>query len=220
MPLSPAESALLRASAQRFAVDLGDAQVDSLGCYLDLLLQWREHARLVSRRQTRADLIRKHIADAFALVAPLAPYRRLADVGSGAGLPGLPLAILRVDARVTLIEANRRKANFLREVTRRLRLSQVTIIAERAEAVEIPPPERFEAVVSRAVWRIPELLGRVRRLLAPGGVVIAMKGPAAEKETAVVEIEALGYHLNAVERYRLDSGEARLLLILQMKAAP
>jgi len=218
MPLSDAERTLLCQSAGRFDLELRDDQVAALGDYVELLIQWRTHARLVSPRQTRTDVIRKHIADAFALVEGLAACERIADVGSGAGLPGIPVAILRKDARVSLIEPNRRKANFLREVVRRLALPNVAVVAGRAEELVVPEGERFDAVVSRAVWRLAELIPRVRHLLGARGVVIAMKGPAVEQELAEIDLAALGFQLQTLRKYSLESGEGRILVLLRPRS--
>jgi len=215
MPLSDAERKLLRQSAGRFALDLGDDQVDALGRYLDLLLQWRAHARLVSRRQTRVDIIEKHFADAFALLESLAGCERIADVGSGAGLPGIPVGIVRPEAHVSLIEPNLRKVSFLREVVRHLALSNVAVVADRAEDARRPEGAGFDAVVSRAVWRLAGLIARVRHLLGPRGVIVAMKGPTVEQELARLDLAAFGFQLQALRRYSLGSGEGRVLVLLR-----
>jgi 16S rRNA (guanine527-N7)-methyltransferase len=213
MPLSAAEAKQLRDDARRFNLDLSDRHLADLGAYIDLLLLWRSHARLISRRQTRADLLRKHIADCFALVPVVRGRSRIADLGAGAGLPGIPLAIVMRNAKVALVEPNRRKANFLREVVRQLDLGAVEVVEHRAE--DWRPSALFDAVVSRALWTVPELLARANPLLEESGLVVAMKGPAFEAETAAARLRESGFRVREVIQYRLAGGENRALVALE-----
>ncbi|MBI1817805.1 MAG: 16S rRNA (guanine(527)-N(7))-methyltransferase RsmG [Deltaproteobacteria bacterium] len=205
------EHAQLRLAAQRFSLELSEHQVEALERYLDLLLRWRSFARLVSRRQTRTEIIRKHVADSFAVVEHLTKCRRIADIGSGAGFPGISIAIALSDSRITLVEPNRRKANFLREVVRTLSLTNVSVVETRAEDAVI----EADAAVSRAVWPLAELLDRVRDLVVPGGLVVAMKGPTIEVELAEVETDAYGFSIESKITYGLKSGEQRVLVLLR-----
>jgi 16S rRNA (guanine527-N7)-methyltransferase len=207
----PSERAQLRLTAQRFALELSDHQVEALESYLGLLLRWRAFARLVSQRQTRADIVRKHIADSFAVVGHVAKCRRIADIGSGAGFPGIPIAIALSDAQLTLVEPNRRKANFLREVVRTLALKNVDIVEARSEEAVI----EADAVVSRAVWPLVELLDRARDLVVLGGLVVAMKGPTIETELAAFKLDACGFSIESTKLYGLESGEQRVLVLLR-----
>ncbi|HVN85352.1 MAG TPA: 16S rRNA (guanine(527)-N(7))-methyltransferase RsmG [Candidatus Binatia bacterium] len=213
MPLSPAEQRELQSVARQFGIELLPNHVDRFGRYLDVLFQWRTHARLVSQRQTRSELIAKHIADSFALVERLRGRRLIADVGSGAGLPGIPLALVLPAAHVTLIESNQRKANFLREAARLLSLPNVSIVETRVE--KYAPDQQFDAVVSRAVGTIEDLLRAFRHLVRRDGIVIAMKGPAVDAEIDGAKIAALGFRVHGRVPYRLVSGESRLLVELR-----
>ncbi|HUI27019.1 MAG TPA: 16S rRNA (guanine(527)-N(7))-methyltransferase RsmG [Candidatus Kryptonia bacterium] len=213
MPLTSAEQRELQAAARPFGVELLPDHIDRIGRYLDLLFQWRKHARLVSQRQTRSDILTRHIADSFALIAPLRGRRRIADVGSGAGLPGIPVAVVLPSAHITLIESNQRKANFLREVIRQLAIANVAVAESRVERLQAD--HLFDAVVSRAVGTIENLLRNARPRLQRSGVVIAMKGPSVEREIVPAAIAALGFAIESRVQYRLEPGENRVLVVMR-----
>lgn len=213
MPLSDAESAQLRRDATEFGIDLSDQQIEALGVYVDLLLLWRHHARLISRRQTRVDILRKHVPDCLAVIPVLRDRMRIVDIGAGAGFPGIPIAMVRREADVTLIEPNQRKANFLREVLRQLDRPDAQVVEARAE--QFVPSRPFDAAVSRAVWSLADLLVHARPLLSGSGIVIAMKGPAFEPEGSATDLARLGFEVRDTIRYQLAGGEKRVLIVLQ-----
>lgn len=117
------------------------------------------------------------------LLAPLVPEgARVADLGSGAGLPGLVLALARPDLEVTLIEPMARRAAFLSEACAALEAHHVTVVRGRAE--DWTGPARFEVVTARAVAPLAKLLTWAMPLVAPGGMLLAMKGTSAQEEIA------------------------------------
>lgn len=151
--------------------------VDRFRAYLDLLGQWQKAINLVGR-STLADPWRRHILDSAQLHRHLPPAPvRLADLGSGAGLPGLVLAIMGV-AEVHLVEADRRKAQFLREAARRLQLGNVTVHAARIETLAL----EVDVVTARALAPLDALLPLAVPLLAPEGRLVLLKGRGAEVE--------------------------------------
>ena len=169
---------------QRLAADAGRAldgeQVARLDRYLDLLLQANARTNL-TRITGRADAQVRHVADALTLLRllPAGPHR-LADVGSGGGVPGIPLAIARPDADVTLVESTGKKADFLRDAASQLGLGNVGVFAGRAEAWAGGPV--FDVVTCRAVASLDKLLAWCQPLVADGGCLLAMKGPRLEEE--------------------------------------
>ena len=134
-----------------------------------------------------------------ALVAPLVPQdATVADLGSGAGLPGLVLALVRTDLRVTLIEPMARRVAFLEEVVDALGLDDVEVVRGRAE--EWRRPERFDVVTARALAPLPRLLRWSVPLIAEGGMLLAMKGSSAQEEvdTSAAELTRSGLRAEVV----------------------
>lgn len=178
--MSPADAAPLDAEGFRRASGVSRETLGRLQDYLELLILWNRRINLVSRASL-ADPWRRHLLDSAQLL-PLLPHgaRVLVDLGSGAGLPGLVLAILGVP-RVHLVEADQRKAAFLREAAR-VAAASVTIHPERIEAI---PSFPADVVTARALAPLPRLIELSRRFLAPHGVCLFLKGRnAAEELTA------------------------------------
>lgn len=163
------------------------------------------------------------IDDSLALLGFLPPGPlRLIDVGSGGGLPGLPLKIARPELRLTLLEANRRKAAFLLQAAARLGLAGVEVVAERAEAAGRDPRyrEAFDVATARALAPLPVLVELCLPLVAVGGRLLAMKTEGgAEVAAAAGAIRRLGGEL---EEVGVAASEARSLgrVVVVAKIAP
>ena len=152
---------------------------EQLSHYLDLLEAANEKMNL-TRIRDRADAETFHIGDAKVLLSYLPTWpHRLADVGSGGGVPGMVLAICRPEVEVTLIESVGKKAMFLEETVRELGLENVRVINGRAERTA---NEQFNIVTTRAVASLEKLLEWCRPLVRAGGTLLAMKGPKFEEE--------------------------------------
>lgn len=149
-----------------------------LATYRDLLLRWNATINLVAAK-TAADIDRRHIADSLQLLPLLPAEDPIADLGSGAGLPGLVLAAALPERDVHLVESDRRKAAFLIEAAGTLKLGKVKVHATRIEQAVLPP---LAAVTARALAPLPVLLGYAVEFLAPGGIAIFPKGRTAEQE--------------------------------------
>ena len=149
-----------------------------LVAYRDLLLRWNATINLVAAK-TAADVDRRHIADSLQLLPLIPPSGPIADLGSGAGLPGLVLAAAMPEREVHLVESDKRKAAFLIEAAGTLKLAQVKVHATRIEQARLPP---LAAVTARALAPIATLLDLAARFLAPGGVMVLPKGRTAEQE--------------------------------------
>ena len=138
--------------------------------YLDLLARWNRAYNLTAVRDP-TEMVSRHLLDSLVVL----PYLRgatLADIGSGAGLPGIPLAIARPDLAVTLIESNGKKARFLREAARSLPLANVVVEQARVQAAT----GTFDTVTARAFASLPDMLAWGGHLLAPQGRWLALKG--------------------------------------------
>ena len=158
-------------------------RVDLLHRYADLLATVGIERGLVGPRE-RERIWDRHVLNSAAM-APLLPRSgSVLDVGSGAGLPGVPLALARPDLTVVLLEPLLRRATFLAEVVAELGLGNVRV--RRARAEDVAGDEEADAVVSRAVAPLPKLLGWCLPLTAPGGAVLAMKGVRGGEELAAL----------------------------------
>lgn len=157
-------------------LDLPAGASEQLQRYLALLAKWNRTYNLTAVRNP-AEMVTHHVLDSL-VVLPHLPMRggTLADVGSGAGLPGIPLAIARPQWSITLIDASQKKAAFLRQAAIELKLANVTVREERVERWR--PVARFAVVISRAFAELARFIAACRHLVEPGGVLAAMIGAA------------------------------------------
>lgn len=182
------------AELARLGVTLDAAKISKLGEFLALLIAMNDQMNLTS--VTAPDEAwSRHVLDALSLVphfADIPGSSRVLDVGSGGGVPGLPLAIARPDLRVTLLDATEKKVAFLRSAAARLGLANVDAVCGRAESVDLGAP--FEVVTARAVAKISALLPWTAPFAKRGGRLLFIKGARAE-----IELEDAK---NALRRYR------------------
>jgi 16S rRNA (guanine527-N7)-methyltransferase len=182
---APSDSAVLEAGLA--ALGLDPALAPRLLAYRDLLARWNRTYNLTAVRDP-AQMVGRHLLDSLALARQLAPLAarggRLADLGTGPGLPGIPLAIALPGLQVALVESNGKKARFLREAVRVLGLDNARVVESRIEAYEAPG--RFDAITARALATIPRILELGGHLLAPGGQLLAMKGQRPDDELAAL----------------------------------
>lgn len=152
--------------------------------YVELLAKWNRTYNLTAIRDPLG-MVQQHLLDSLAVLPHLplpAAGARIVDAGSGAGLPGVPLALVRPQWRVALVEANQKKAAFLRQVAIELHLHNVEVHATRIESWQ--PSSRFALVISRAFARLADFVAACRHVLEAQGVLAAMKGKNPEAEIA------------------------------------
>jgi 16S rRNA (guanine527-N7)-methyltransferase len=178
--------------ARALGIDLTDAQADKLTAHLDLLDEWGARMNLTAIRD-RPSQVTKHLLDSLS-VRPFLRGERIADVGSGAGFPGIPLAILEPGRRFTLVESTGKKCRFLEHVRDALGLANVEVVQARAEAFR--PAQRFDTVLARAVGPVAELVKLAGPLVAGGGRLLAMKGryPGEELDAKLNGWKAAAVH--------------------------
>lgn len=203
-----------------------DAGLDALGldralaapllAYLALLLRWNRAYNLTAIREP-GEMVRKHLLDSLAMHASVdaiaARGGALADLGTGAGLPGIPLAIAKPGLQVALVESNGKKARFMREALRTLGLRNARVVESRIEAVD--EPGRFDAITARALATLPLILELGGHLLAPGGVLLAMKGAVPAGEIAGLPA---GWQLADVRPLTVPGVEAARHLVVVARA--
>ncbi len=172
----------LVAGANQLGIALDPRQRERLLALLAELGEWSGRFNLTAIREP-ADMLRKHLLDSLSAL-PWLQGGRIADVGTGAGFPGLPLAIAHAGASFTLIESTAKKARFVEHVVQLLELPNVSVVNERAEAYR--PAAPFDTVVCRALGTLAEFTGFAGHLCARRGCLLAMKGKYPQDE-----IEAL-----------------------------
>lgn len=153
---------------------------DRLLAYLDLLSHWNRAYNLTAVRDP-AEMVSRHLLDSLS-VLPWIKTPTLLDAGTGAGLPGVPLAILRPDMQVTLLDSAGKKVRFLRQVKRELGLDNIFPVQERLET--FAPQNACAAIISRAFSDLSQFATAARHLLVPGSKLLAMKGRYPEAEIA------------------------------------
>ncbi|HYG05298.1 MAG TPA: 16S rRNA (guanine(527)-N(7))-methyltransferase RsmG [Stenotrophomonas sp.] len=164
------------------AMGLEPAFADPLWAYLALLARWNRTYNLTAIRDPR-EMVTRHLLDSLAM-RPFIEHGTLADLGTGPGLPGIPLAITRPALRVTLVESNGKKARFLREAVRQLGLANARVAESRAEALD--EPGAYDHLTARALDTLAGIIEVGGHLLKPGGTLLAMKGVHPREEMAAL----------------------------------
>ncbi len=182
---------ILQRGIAQLGIELGTDAQQKLLEYLTLLHKWNKVYNLTAIRDPQ-QMVSNHLLDSLA-VAPYLWSGRWLDVGCGAGLPGMVLAIARPDWQFTLLDSNSKKTSFVQQAIIDLKLSNAAVRCARAE--EWKPDEKFDGIISRAFAEIADFIEATRHLLSDGGRWVAMKGRMLEQETkqlpADVKIEQL-----------------------------
>lgn len=205
-------------SAQILSMELTPHQLEQFCQYGDMLLEWNQRMNLTSITDPE-EIILKHFIDSLAL-AHAVQGGKLADIGTGAGFPGIPLKILRPELDVCLVDSLAKRVEFLNAVVSNLNLTKIEAVHARAEDLGRNDRYRagFDSVTSRAVARLPILLEYAIPLLKLNGRFLAAKGLVAEQEVneSAMALELLGGELRAIENYVLgDGAEHRALVIVE-----
>ncbi len=176
-------AALRQAARQQLHLNLPEATLYTLERFAQLLLYWNRSVSLTGAT-TLEEVLLDHVLDSLAL-APLLPSgARVADLGSGAGFPGIPTAVVRQDCLFWLVDSRRKRANFLREAKRELGLKHAEIVEARAETLADRFAARFDVVTSRALGKLSVFLDLAEPLLTEGGLAVAFKGPSFTQKAA------------------------------------
>jgi 16S rRNA (guanine527-N7)-methyltransferase len=155
-----------------------DVEKQSLLNYLDLLAKWNNTYNLTAIT-SKKEMVTKHLLDSLAII-PYLKGPRIIDVGSGAGLPGIPIAMAKSEYRVFLLDSNGKKIRFLQHIVRQLKLDNVEIVQSRAENYH--PSTGFDTVVTRAFSNINQMITWTQHLILAKGRWLAMKGRMPKEE--------------------------------------
>ena len=193
----------LTAGLSALGLDLSAAQQQRLLDYVALIVKWNRVYNLTAVREPEA-MITQHLLDSLTVLPHLQDVERLIDIGSGAGLPGIPLAIARPDWQISLLDSNHKKATFLRQACLELGLANAEVLCERVEHYQ--PKPGYQAVISRAFSDLGEFARLSAHLLAKGGKLYAMKGiypheelgklPQAVKRQQIIPLQVPGMDAN------------------------
>ncbi len=173
---------IMQSGLNELQISFDSAQVDALLAFVLLIQKWNKAYNLTAVRD-REDMVRLHILDSLT-VLPYLKDRSVADIGTGAGLPGIPLAIFRPDIAFTLVDANSKKTRFVQQAVLELKLKNVTVVHARVESFQ--PNKLFSTVLMRAFSSLPDIMSLTRHLLLQDGILLAMKGHQPEQELASI----------------------------------
>jgi len=199
-------ASLLAAGARELGVALDERQNEQLMRLLAELADWNQRFNLTAIDDP-GEAVRKHLLDSLSIHAHLRG-RRVADVGSGAGFPGLPLAVADPSREFTLIEATGKKAVFLEHARVQLGLTNVTIVNSRAE--QFKPAQRFDSVTARALGKLNDFIRVAGHLVARGGILLAMKGQEPREELGKLP---KGWSMKAIHRLVVPGLDAQRHLV-------
>jgi 16S rRNA (guanine527-N7)-methyltransferase len=174
----------LHKKARHLGIELSEQKLAQFDVYKNELLQWNAKTNLISENSSH-EIITRHFLDSLtALQFITKPNTMIIDVGCGAGFPGIPLKIAQPSLELYLLEANRKKVSFLKHILRLLNLPTVHVLHDRVENIIQTDlwKEKFDIVISRATFKLSELLSLSDFLLSPKGKLIALKGPNVDEE--------------------------------------
>lgn len=212
---APESRRVLEEGAQALGLAPDAAQLEKLLAYGELILRWNKVYNLTALRDP-AQVLTHHLLDSMAAVGPLGRVQpgagRLLDVGAGAGLPGVVIAILRPDIDVSCLDAVAKKTAFVQQVAAELKLPNLHGLHARVEQLT----GGYEVVSSRAFASLADFFTGSRQLLAPGGVWMAMKGKVPSDELAALAPDVSVFH---VEQLAVPGLDAERCIVWARKSA-
>ena len=198
---------------------LEDKQIEKLYLYMENLIEWNKNINLTAIKSEN-DIIIKHFLDSVIIKDKICG-KKILDIGSGAGFPGIPLKIMNDDLEIMLIDAVNKKVNFMNNTIDKLELEKIVAIHGRAEDFghEIEYREKFDTVISRAVANMTTLVEYMIPFVKVGGKCLCMKGPDCEEEinSAKNAIRKLGGKIEEIINYDVEENERCLVVISKLK---
>jgi 16S rRNA (guanine527-N7)-methyltransferase len=215
---------LLALGIEGLGLDLSSQNTTDLEIFLQEMARWNRVHNLTAI-ENEEESIRLHLIDSIAVLPVMRRFLeqqnpKIADLGSGGGLPAIPIAIVQPNWHLTMIEAIRKKTAFLQHVRGKLRLKNTEVLSERVENVAMQQAGQFDAVISRAFTNLARFLDLSLPLLKPDGLVFAMKAKRADEEMQDVCMQ--DWHLLADEPLHIPNlaVERRLLVLTPVRKSP
>ena len=213
--MSTAAQTTLAEGLARLRLELPPETQQKLLDYVALVQKWNKVYNLTAVRDT-GKILTHHLLDSLAVVPHVSNATTILDVGSGAGLPGIPLALALPQAQVTLLDSNQKKTAFLHQALIELQLSNAGVVCERVEKYQ--SNQLFSVVVSRAFSDLAAFVAQAGRLVAPGGTLLAMKGVHPADEIAQLTGSESEFTLSGVTPLSVPGLDAERHLVF-LKAA-
>lgn len=215
---------LLALGIEDLGLKLSATNIADLELFLQEMGRWNQVHNLTAIEGEK-DSVRLHFIDSIAVLPVIGrfltgPSPKMADLGSGGGLPAIPIAILQPEWGLSLIEATRKKTAFLQRVRGKLKLKNIEVLCERVEDVAVQQPQQFDAVISRAFTNLARFLELSLPFLKPDGLVFAMKARRADEEMQDVSMNH--WRLIADEPIYIPNlaVERRLLVLAPVRKSP
>jgi len=210
------ETILLQA-ADEMGITLSERQIGHFTTYCRSVLFWNRKISLVSLKSP-TDLPIKHCIDSLTALPLIGHDDTLLDIGTGAGFPGIPLAIMRETREITLVDSYRKKTSFLRQVVQQLDLTGVSVVNDRIENLMNHERHhgRYDVVISRATFDLTHYISMATPFLSRGGTLIAMKGGGVDAELAAAAGRAEGAGIVLAGRHEISLpliGDRRIILV-------
>lgn len=211
--------------SKKINVEITDKQIEKYFKYMNLLLEWNEKINLTAITEID-EVILKHFIDSMTVLKFLVDSETIIDVGTGAGFPGIPIAIMKPDKRITLLDSLNKRINFLNEVCNELEINNVKTYHDRAEdfAHNLDIREKYDVAISRAVANMTTLVEYLLPFVKVGGVCICMKGSEINEELdkAKFAIKELGGKIENIENFNLPDSdiERNIIVIKKIKETP
>lgn len=176
----------LEEGLKKLELPLPKAAQSDLISYLHLLSKWNRAFNLTAIRDPE-EMVVRHLLDSLSIL-PYLHGKRILDLGAGAGLPGIPLAVAQPERGFVLLDSNRKKCSFLTQAVTTLNLTNVEVVCQRAEVYR--PKQRFDTIVARAYGTLSDMITTSQHLCCKGGILLAMKGRYPAEELSAIKEEA------------------------------
>lgn len=213
----------LKEKAKLINIELEDVKIEKFYNYMNLLLEWNEKINLTAITEPN-EVILKHFIDSATIIKYIENNMSIVDVGTGAGFPGIPLNIIKNNAKYTLVDSLNKRINFLNEVIEKVDLQNIITVHSRIEDFAKNNKEKFDIATSRAVASLNVLLEYLLPLVKVGGICICMKGSNAKEEieNASKSLEILGGKIEKIEEIILPNSDIvrNIIIVRKIKSTP